>query len=633
MNKIEVLDCTLRDGSYLINFQFNTNDTYHISKLLEKAGLKYIEVGHGLGLDAGKNKGSSLENDIDYIKAAKQAVTTSKIGVFYIPGIGNMESIKNAHEAGLDFIRIGVNVEDFANAKETIEYAKGLGLEVWLNLMKTYTVDFKEWTNICHAVKDYKCDHFAVVDSAGGMLPQDVKKYCQIAKEITPFGIGFHGHNNMQLAVANCLAAIDGGATIVDGTLFGMGRSGGNASTEILAAILQREGLPVAKYDVEALIEIANEMIAPMARRNLGDGAIELAAGLNYFHSSFFKTVQTVCEKSNSSIFRTILHLPVESRKNVTKEMVEKSVTSSTTSLASTVPSVLHKSNTLYIKNLEELGKYLKEIVGKTNRKVSMSLCQSASLDEGYRISSIFALEESLVGHIEFSQMANLEIVIKGLDGLVDTWILEKNLKLKTGDLLKTTPFFYDEEEIERSVLVNELINSNRNVFILKKNGNKIISKKDPAFSINQETSNSGNLFVAGNGISEITQEFTDILLLNDHLILTHKCRINESCWKVLNEKKVLVYRLNYTLSLAYEIEKIIKYKELVQEVRGCAQKNGLDLVSGGVVNRQGNVIVDSIHNPSMVLGLTDGDGGVRKINEEENYIKAIKENVFAELR
>jgi 4-hydroxy 2-oxovalerate aldolase len=626
-NNVEVLDCTLRDGSYLINFQFNTNDTYQISKLIEQAGLKYIEVGHGLGLDAGKDKGGSLENDLDYIRAAKQAVTTSKIGVFYIPGIGQMETIKQAVDAGLDFIRIGVNVTDYKKAEETINYAKGLGLEVWLNLMKTYTVTHQEWRTICEYLKTMKCDHLAVVDSAGGMLPQDVKTFCQIAKEITPFGIGFHGHNNMQLAIANCLAAIEGGATIVDGTLFGMGRSGGNASTEILAAIFKREGIiPANKYDTELLIEIANEMIAPISRKNLGDGAVELAAGVNYFHSSFFSTVKKGCDEASSSIFRTILNLPKESRVAVTKEMVASTIDNSKNKKALPAMQRLKESNTLYIKDFAELSKYIREVSSKTNCRVALSVSQTSTLVDNFRVSNIYTLEDTIVGHIEFSDLNNLPTLVENLKNQVHFWFLD--IALKGEKLINQLPaqhyFFFDENQLEQNVLINELINSSKKILCLKDNA--VIA--DPRYSTH-EVSTNGNLLVLENNYTEISDKTVSQLSENDQIIMTHKCAISESTWKLINDKKINVMRLNYTLPLAYEVLKIIKNKEIVQASRGKAERNGIEIVSGGFVSKKGAVIVDSVKNPTIILGLTDGQGGVEVISSNLAKLQEIRNEIF----
>ncbi|MBC7427490.1 MAG: hypothetical protein H7336_02690 [Bacteriovorax sp.] len=624
MKNVEILDCTLRDGSYLINFQFNTNDTHHISKLLEKSGIKYIEVGHGLGLDA-TDKTSSLESDIDYIKAAKQAVTKSKIGVFYIPGIGNMDSIKRAVDAGLDFIRIGVNVTEYKNAEETINYAKGLGLEVWINLMKTYTVDFTEWRNICEYLKTMKCDHLAVVDSAGGMLPADVKKYCEIAKEVTPFGIGFHGHNNMQLAIANCMAAVEGGATFVDGTLFGMGRSGGNANTEILAAIFNREGI-ITTYDSEFLIEIANEIIAPIARKNPGDGAVELAAGVNYFHSSFFSTVKKTCDETNTSIFRTIINLPTESRKSVSKEMVSetvKKISKNTEPLTR-----LKESNTLYINNITELSKYLKEVSSKTNCKIAVSVSLEPKLTESFRVSNIYTLEEMIVGHIEFSDFKELSQLMDSLKKLVNFWVLDTKLKESLTQLPELPYYFYDEELLEINTLRNELMNSNRTI-LTSNNLNKLAA--DNSYSSNGVNSE-GNILVINQDTKEINNEVVKQLSKKDQILLTHKCQISDESWEIIKSKEIDVRRVNYTLSLAYEIKKIIRLKDLV-ESRGHYEKDGLEVVSGGIVSKKGAIIVDNSKNPTIILGITDGQGGVNIIDSKNLDLIKIREAIFAETK
>ena len=628
MTNIEVLDCTLRDGSYLINFQFNMNDTYHIAKLLEQSGLKYIEVGHGLGLDAGDDKGSSLEDDIDYIRAAKRAVTNSKIGVFFIPGIGKIESIKQAVDAGLDFIRIGTNVTDYKQAEEAINTAKDLGLEVWLNLMKSYTASHAEWRIICEDLKAMKCDHLAVVDSSGGMLPQDVKTFCQIAKEITPFGIGFHGHDNMQLAVANCLAAIEGGATTVDGTLFGMGRSGGNASTEILAAILKREGIIESeKYDTELLIEIANEMIAPISRKNFGDGAVELASGVNYFHSSYLPTVKKVCGETKSSIFRTILNLPVESRVAVYEEMVLGAVGHVQNQLHTPMIQRLKESNILYIEDFPTLLKYLKEVSSKTNCRVALGVSQGTSVSENFRVSNIYNLGDIIVGHVESNDLNSLADLIRALKGQVHFWCLDVKLKNShlTSVLPKLSYSFYDEEHLELGVLRNELIDSNRNIYFLNREGT-ISADSNYTFS---ENGKEGNLLVLTEKNKEISEAVVAQLSDGDRVIMTYNCKISENTWQLINAKNISVIKLNYTLSLAYEIIKIIKNKEIVRASYGRSERNGIEMVSGGCVTKRGGIIVDDVKNPTIILGRTDGQGGVEIIDSTTAMFQEIKKEIF----
>lgn len=125
MSKIQIMDVTLRDGSYALNFQFTANDTIAIAKALENAGVMLIEVGHGVGLGASKaGYGDAAETDEAYLQAAAKTLTKAKFGMFCIPGIATLEDIDMAADYGMGFIRIGTNVTEIADSKVYIEHAK-----------------------------------------------------------------------------------------------------------------------------------------------------------------------------------------------------------------------------------------------------------------------------------------------------------------------------------------------------------------------------------------------------------------------------------------------------------------------------------------------------------------------------
>ena len=171
-NNITLLDCTLRDGSYTNNFQFTARDTLNICAGLEQAGIKYIEVGHGLGIGINKPKlGIAFETDLEYLKAAYSAVEKSKIGAFFIPELGESADLTNVIEkVGLDFVRIGINVNEIHKAKLVSEALLSKGIEVHLNLMKTYAISSDEILKQLDDFRGLDLASIYVVDSAGGML-------------------------------------------------------------------------------------------------------------------------------------------------------------------------------------------------------------------------------------------------------------------------------------------------------------------------------------------------------------------------------------------------------------------------------------------------------------------------------
>ena len=178
---MEVMDVTLRDGSYAMNFQFSKSETQNICTGLGEAGIKYVEIGHGLGLRANSPEyGVAACSDWEYIDAAKSASNEIKIGVFCIPGIAEVNDVTESAKHGCSFIRVGTNVENVEMSQPYIEAAKECGLEVMANYMKSYTATETEFAEKVRKSMLYGADVVYIVDSAGGMYSEDVQKYIHV---------------------------------------------------------------------------------------------------------------------------------------------------------------------------------------------------------------------------------------------------------------------------------------------------------------------------------------------------------------------------------------------------------------------------------------------------------------------
>lgn len=301
-----LLDCTLRDGSYAIGFQFTSRDTQNLVSGLAKAGLAMIEVGHGLGLGAsGTSHGIAFENDRAYIAAAKKAAGDAKIGAFFIPGIGSLDDITAARDVGLDFIRVGSNVDRAHATAKAVEKARALGLIVHLNLMKVYAVTPDELAKIAAPCRDWGLDCIYAVDSAGCMLPGQVARYVSVLREACAIPVGFHGHNNLDLANANCLAALDAGARYVDATLRGMGRSSGNAQTEVLAHLMRLAGYE-ANVDPFVLFDVIENHLQPLMITQQGQSSLDVVIGMSKFHSAFLARFRRALDTYDVDLLRLI---------------------------------------------------------------------------------------------------------------------------------------------------------------------------------------------------------------------------------------------------------------------------------------------------------------------------------------
>jgi 4-hydroxy-2-oxovalerate aldolase len=317
-----LLDCTLRDGGYPIHFQFSMSDVKRICGGLEAAGISKIEVGHGLGLGAsGVEHGVAFESDEDYIKAAKASVATAAIGAFFIPNIGSFEDISKAHAAGLDFIRIGVNVTDIAEAQDYCSHAKALGLEVHVNLMKSYALPVETFGEVAKQIAGWGIDIIYVVDSSGCMLPSEVSRYVQ-AVLATGTKAGFHGHNNLDLVNANCLAAMEAGALLVDGTLRGMGRSSGNAQTEVLAHLINRQS-NTERYRIFDLLQTIEQAVEPLMITLQGQPSLDVITGISRFHSGFLPRFKRVQGRYEVNLNRLIYEVSKIDCVNPSEQLIE----------------------------------------------------------------------------------------------------------------------------------------------------------------------------------------------------------------------------------------------------------------------------------------------------------------------
>jgi 4-hydroxy-2-oxovalerate aldolase len=283
-SSVEIFDVTIRDGSYVIDFQFRQEDVSFLYETLDRCGFKYIEVGHGFGLNASSMKGAAAASDEQYLEAAAAKCVNSRFGAFFIPGIGQMEDLKRAREQfGMHFIRIGQEPEKIDQALPFIEYAKSLGYEVMGNFMKTYAAPAAEVGRKARKLAEAGAEVVYVVDSAGGMLPDEVGDYVKAIAEHSGVKVGFHGHNNLELAIANAVSAWRAGATYLDCSIGGLGRSAGNTRTELLIPVLKALGQTVP-YDYQEVLRVWQEVVRPlMARRPTTP--VEVVGGYARVHS------------------------------------------------------------------------------------------------------------------------------------------------------------------------------------------------------------------------------------------------------------------------------------------------------------------------------------------------------------
>lgn len=321
--ELQLMDVTLRDGSYAINFRFSENDTRILCKNLSEAGIEYIEIGHGVGLGASNhNQGEALCTDEEYLQAAQATEIQAKYGMFCIPGTAELSDINLLKAFGASFVRVGTNVNEVYKSAKYIDRAKDMGLEVMANYMKSYASSEKEFEKNVRLSKEYGADVIYIVDSAGGMSPVQIKHYFEIVKSIGGVQVGFHGHDNMGLAVSNSLYAIKLGFDFVDTSLRGMGRSSGNASTELVCANI-RKWYECDKYDCRKLVDCGEKYIKPIYNV-LNHNALDIYCGVADFHSSYMKYIHKYSAKYQVNPLDLIIEYAKHDKINMDEIMLDR---------------------------------------------------------------------------------------------------------------------------------------------------------------------------------------------------------------------------------------------------------------------------------------------------------------------
>lgn len=295
---ITFLEVALRDGSHVVRHQYTKEQIVPIVEGLNKARVPYIEVSHGDGIGGSSVQyGFSKEYDIDLIRAAKEASDFSKIAVLLLPGIGTVEDLKEAREAGADMVRVATHVTEADVSAQHIKYAKEeLGMEVVGFLMMAHMAEPEKILEQAKLMESYGADIIYVTDSAGAMVPDQVTERIELLVNNLDVKVGFHAHNNLGLGVGNSLAAIEAGASFIDGSARAMGAGAGNTQSEVLIAVLNKLGIETG-IDVYELMDVAQDLVAPLIEQEQIIDKDSLTLGYAGVYSSFRLFAQRAAEK------------------------------------------------------------------------------------------------------------------------------------------------------------------------------------------------------------------------------------------------------------------------------------------------------------------------------------------------
>jgi len=295
--RIRIVDSTLRDGSHSISHQYTEEQVAAIARGLDQAGVDIIEISHGDGLG-----GSSIQYGFDRtpdevkLRAASAVVKHSKIAVLLLPGVGTKEDLKAATEFNIRVARIATHVTEANISEQHIGLAKKMGMEVLCFLMMNHMADIDTMVGQAKLMESYGADAVYVVDSAGALLPNEARDRVAALKAGLRIEVGFHAHNNLGLGVGNSLAAIEAGATLVDGSLRGMGGGAGNAMLEALVAVLQKANYETG-VDLYKLMDVGEQIVRPIMTRAQEIDNASLTLGFAGVYSTFLLHTERAAKK------------------------------------------------------------------------------------------------------------------------------------------------------------------------------------------------------------------------------------------------------------------------------------------------------------------------------------------------
>ncbi len=259
-------DMTLRDGMHPKRHQMTLAQMKSIATGLDDAGVPLIEVTHGDGLGGSSvNYGFPAHSDEDYLSAVIPLLKQAKVSTLLIPGIGTVDHLRMARGLGVHTMRVATHCTEADVAEQHIALARKLEMDTVGFLMMAHMTGIENLVKQARLMEGYGAHCVYVTDSAGYLLPAGVSvRVAALRAALKPeTEVGFHGHHNLAMGVANSIAAIEAGATRVDAAAAGLGAGAGNTPLEVLVAVCERIGIPTG-IDLWKIQDVAEERVVPI---------------------------------------------------------------------------------------------------------------------------------------------------------------------------------------------------------------------------------------------------------------------------------------------------------------------------------------------------------------------------------
>jgi len=302
-HKLKLIDVSLRDGMHAKRHQISLLQMKKVAQALDEAGVHIIEVTHGDGLGGNSiNYGFAAHSDKEYLSAVRTVVDKATISALLLPGIGTVEDLKMAVDCGIGSVRVATHCSEADVSEQHITIATGMGLDTVGFLMMAHMLDPDELLQQAKLMESYGANCIYCTDSAGYMLPVDVEaRISLLRRELkAETEIGFHGHHNLGLSIANSMSAIAAGANRIDGSVAGLGAGAGNTPLEVFVAVLERMQVEHG-IDLYKIMDVAEDLIVPNMDHPIRIDRDSLTLGYAGVYSSFLLFAKRAGEKYDLS--------------------------------------------------------------------------------------------------------------------------------------------------------------------------------------------------------------------------------------------------------------------------------------------------------------------------------------------
>ncbi|MEL7550236.1 4-hydroxy-2-oxovalerate aldolase [Pseudomonas protegens] len=282
-------DMSLRDGMHAKRHQISLEQMISVATGLDAAGVPLIEITHGDGLGgASLNYGLPAHSDEEYFAAVIPQLRQARVSALLLPGIGTLDHLCMAHEHGVSTVRVATHCTEADVSSQHIGMAAKMGLDTVGFLMMAHMLSAEKLLQQAQLMQSYGANCIYCTDSAGYMLPDEVSEKIGVLRQGLNPGteVGFHGHHNLGLAIANSLAAIEAGAARIDGSVAGLGAGAGNTPLEVFVAVLERMGVS-SGVDLYAIMDVAEDRVVPMLDQPIRLDRDALTLGYAGVYSSF----------------------------------------------------------------------------------------------------------------------------------------------------------------------------------------------------------------------------------------------------------------------------------------------------------------------------------------------------------